>query len=163
MRGEPWISILDSLPQLLLISFIHFYMLSIVWPISSTGNSAKVLFTPAENSSKFSSLSWWVIASSVNFSWTRLKMFSIGFTSDVRAGIANTLQPVASIALLAWIGFWIGLPYCKNNLFLGLILTLNTSGKSSWLFSQNFYNWASQNTGCTLLSFSWMIYQLATI
>ena len=57
-------------------------------------------------------------------------MFSIGFTSGDRAGIANNLQPIASNALLAFLQYWIGFPSCKTYLFLGLILSLNAFGKS---------------------------------
>ena len=92
---------------------------------------SEVFFTQVDNSLTFSRLIWWVIASSVNFSRIRLKIFSIGFTSDDRAGIANTLQPIASSALLLFfLLFWIGSPSCENNLFLKLILSLKVFRKS---------------------------------
>ena len=127
---NPGYQYLILLLQLLVISFIRFCMLSIVLSISLTGDSAKFLFTRAENSSKSSRLIWWVITSSVSFSRIRLQVISIGFTSGDRPGIANTLQPIASNALLALLLFWIGSPSCKNNLFWGTIMSLNAFGKS---------------------------------
>ena len=69
-------------------------------------------------------------SSLVSFSQIQLKMFLIGFTSGDQAGIANSLQPVASNAVLAFLQYWIGFPSCKIYLFLGLILSLNVFGKS---------------------------------
>ena len=73
---------------------------------------------------------WWVIASSVNFSWIRLKIFSIGFTSDDRAGIAILCNQSHQTLYWVFLLFWIGSPSFKNNLFLKLILSLNAFGKS---------------------------------
>lgn len=71
-----------------------------------------------------------MIATSVNFSQILLKIFSIGLIFGHRVEIENTLQPIASKALLAFMLLWIGLWPCKNNLFLGLILSLNDFGNS---------------------------------
>ena len=114
------------LPKLLVISFIRFCILPVVLSIFSTWNSAKVLSTRAENSSKFSCLIWWVIVSSVSFSRIRLKIFlkriHIWWSSwDCKYFATNRI---------AFLLFWIGSPSCKNNLFRGFILSLNAFRKS---------------------------------
>ena len=97
-------------PLAAMTSEILLFIDLIVLSITFIGVFNKVSFTLFQKSVNFSFPIFLSKASTLNFCFTTLKMFSIGFKSGLRGGMENCLDPTSSKAVFDFLLFWLGSP-----------------------------------------------------